>query len=94
MSFGHGGQTLTSKSCAGYNTISNQSVARVHDLNCRVSDLTVGLPRHSHNRIDAGLPALPGTIKPNSGRFGAGLDGWFGGVRLLPSGTAGAGGVD
>ena len=71
---------------------------------CRVSDGTFGVLLESIRaangappsafRIDAGLPALPGTEKPVSGRSGAGADGWLGRLRFLPAGKAGAGGVD
>lgn len=72
--------------------------------NCRVSDGTFGVlldairtangAPPSAVRINAGLPALPGTAKPDSGRFGASGAGWLGGLRLLPAGKTGAGGVD
>jgi hypothetical protein len=71
---------------------------------CRVSDGTFGVLIDSIRsangappsaiRIDARLPALPGTEKPISGRSGASTDGWLGRLRFLPTGKAGAGGVD
>ena len=72
--------------------------------NCRVSDGTFGVlldairtangAPPSAVRVDAGLPALPGTAKPVSGGFSASGAGWLGGLRLVPGGKAGAGGVD
>ena len=72
--------------------------------NCRVSDGVFSVLQQSIRaangtapsaiRIDAGLPTLPGTEKPDSSRSGAGADGWFGRLRFLPGGKAGAGGVD
>lgn len=72
--------------------------------NCRVSDGTFGVLLDAINtangsppsavRVDAGLPALPGTRKPVSSGFGASGAGWLGGLRLLSGGKTVAGGVD